>query len=200
MALRSAAVASRRRDGRARRRREAPRPASFGPAALAVRKATHRSARRGVGGHREAAVQCAWRTSTSSLQLQAAIAATRSNGGVTTDFAWAIREAAEILVQLFHPDDAASRRGVLGWARPCDAGGRGSLAGHRARPAGRRDHHAAGAGQWPQARRRDGCARRRQARKLRARCWPSRRSGGRLTEEPPKKSLWSPQRIVNVVA
>ena len=40
----------------------------------------------------------------------------------TPDFAWALREAGDILVRLFAPDDAASGRGMLGGARPQDPG------------------------------------------------------------------------------
>ncbi len=81
-----------------------PRPASFGEAALAVRKTAHRTLHE-VSQNIE---KLQFNVSIAHIHefaasLQAALAATRSNGGVPAELAWAIREAAEILVQLFHP-------------------------------------------------------------------------------------------------
>ena len=139
-------------------------------------------ARASVRGHREAALQrlrrphlrvrqCARRGRSARSQQRAA----------TPDFAWAVREAADILVRLFHPM-------MPHLAEECWAAlGHDTLVAQsawpdgRARPAGREHHHAAGAGQRQEARRRD----RRRATpptpKSRLPCWRSMRYNGRST-------------------
>src|SRR5262249_35724579 len=82
----------------------AARPSEFSDAALAVRKAAHRALANVTDDIEKLRVnrwvahiyECA-------NALSAAIGEVASNGGVTPDFAWAMREAADILVILFHP-------------------------------------------------------------------------------------------------
>ena len=50
--------------------------------------------------------------------LIAAVDESAANGGVTPDFAWAIKEASRHPGAAVPPDDAASGRGMLGRARP----------------------------------------------------------------------------------
>ena len=73
----------------------------FGAPALTMRKACARRAGEGVGRDREAAFQ---RLRRAHLRVrQCALLALSDNRAPTPDFAWAMREAAGILVRLFHP-------------------------------------------------------------------------------------------------
>ena len=107
LALRAAAVAADRR-GRPRSpsRRPAERPAAFGEPALALRKAAHGALAKVSGRDREAALQRLRRPHLRVRQC-ARLGHWRRCGqrrnAATPDFAWAVREAADILVRLFHP-------------------------------------------------------------------------------------------------
>ncbi|MFL6935966.1 MAG: leucine--tRNA ligase, partial [Xanthobacteraceae bacterium] len=82
----------------------ASRPAEFGDAALAVRKAAHRAlANVSEDIEKLRFNRCVAHIYECANALNAAIGDVGSNGGVTPDFAWAMREAADILVMLFHP-------------------------------------------------------------------------------------------------
>jgi leucyl-tRNA synthetase len=84
--------------------RDAARPARFGEAALSVRKASHGALTKvseDIGKLRFNL--CVAQVYELTSTLQTALAGIKRNGGLPADFAWAIREAAEILVQLFHP-------------------------------------------------------------------------------------------------
>jgi leucyl-tRNA synthetase len=82
----------------------ASRPAEFGEAALAVRKAAHRAlANVSEDIEKLRFNRCVAHIYECANALSAAIGEVGSNGGVTPDFAWAMREAADILVLLFHP-------------------------------------------------------------------------------------------------
>jgi leucyl-tRNA synthetase len=82
----------------------ASRPTDFGEAALGVRKATHRALHEVSQNIEKLRFNVAIaHVHEFAATLQAALAANRTEDGVTPDLAWAIREAAEILVQLFHP-------------------------------------------------------------------------------------------------
>ncbi|MFL4978174.1 MAG: class I tRNA ligase family protein, partial [Xanthobacteraceae bacterium] len=84
--------------------RPASRPAEFGDAALAVRKAAHRAlANVSEDIEKLRFNRCVAHIYECANALNAAIGDVGSNGGVTPDFAWAMREAADILVMLFHP-------------------------------------------------------------------------------------------------
>jgi leucyl-tRNA synthetase len=82
----------------------ATRPAAFGAPALAVRKAAHGALAKvseDIGKLRFN--RCVAHIYELANSLSAAIGDIGGNGGVTPDFAWAMREAAGILVKLFHP-------------------------------------------------------------------------------------------------
>ncbi|MFL4971232.1 MAG: leucine--tRNA ligase, partial [Xanthobacteraceae bacterium] len=84
--------------------RPASRPPEFGDAALAVRKAAHRAlASVSEDIEKLRFNRCVAHIYECANALNAAIGDVGSNGGVTPDFAWAMREAADILVMLFHP-------------------------------------------------------------------------------------------------
>ena len=97
-----------------------PRPAQFGEAALALRKAAHTRARRASTDDIE---QLHFNRCVAHLyELANALqrrSASRPRPAPTPDLALRrCARPAEILVQLIAPDDAASRRGMLGGARP----------------------------------------------------------------------------------
>ncbi len=79
-------------------------PANFGPEALALRKAAH-----GALAKVSADIEklhfnvCVAHIYEFANALQASFGSIVGNGGVTPDYAWAAREAADILVRLFHP-------------------------------------------------------------------------------------------------
>jgi len=80
------------------------RPAQFTPGALAVRKAAHAAlARVGEDIEKLRLNRCVAHIYEFANALQASFTAVASNGGVTPDYARAVREAGDILVQLFHP-------------------------------------------------------------------------------------------------
>jgi len=82
----------------------AMRPAAFDAPALAVRKAAHGALAKvseDIGKLRFN--RCVAHIYEIANALNAAIGDIGGNGGVTPDFAWAMREAAGILVKLFHP-------------------------------------------------------------------------------------------------
>ena len=83
---------------------DAPRPASFGPEALALRKAAHLA----LAKVSESIEKLHFNVCVAHLYefanaLQTSFGSVEGNGGVTPDYAWAVREAADILVRLFHP-------------------------------------------------------------------------------------------------
>ena len=82
----------------------AARPNSFGEAALAVRKAAHAALAKvsdDIGRLRFNL--CVAQIYELTNSLQTTLAGIKRNGDLAADFAWALREAGEILVQLFHP-------------------------------------------------------------------------------------------------
>ncbi|MGA2124511.1 MAG: leucine--tRNA ligase [Xanthobacteraceae bacterium] len=82
----------------------AGRPAEFGAPALAVRKAAHRTLYEVTQNIEKLRFNvCIAHIHELAGALQATAAAARSNGGVTPELSWAIREAMEILVRLFNP-------------------------------------------------------------------------------------------------
>jgi len=79
-------------------------PQEFGEAALLVRKAAHRAA----ASVSDAIDKLHFNVCVAYIHkfynvLSEAIGNVAANGGVTPDFAWAMREAADILVKVFHP-------------------------------------------------------------------------------------------------
>jgi leucyl-tRNA synthetase len=81
-----------------------PRPNGFDDAALAVRKAAHRAlAKVSDDIARLRFNPCVAQIYELTNSLQTTLAAVKGNGNVPADLAWALREAGEILVQLFHP-------------------------------------------------------------------------------------------------
>ena len=85
----------------------ADRPAEFRPTALAVRKAAHGALAKVSDAieklHFNVGIAHIYEFA-AALQSALAEAGTgKANGGVGPDLAWAVREAADILVQLFHP-------------------------------------------------------------------------------------------------
>src|SRR6202043_3401835 len=80
------------------------RPAQFGAAAMAVRKATHRALENvSADIERFRFNRCVAHIYEAANVLSAAIGEITSDAGVSPDLAWSFREAANILVQLFHP-------------------------------------------------------------------------------------------------
>ena len=82
----------------------AARPAEFGDTAQAVRKAAHGA----LAKVSDAIEKLHFNVCLAYIRefynaLNAAIGDVGANGGVPPDFAWAMREAADILVKLFHP-------------------------------------------------------------------------------------------------
>ena len=117
----------------------------------------------------------------------------------TPDFAWALREAGDILVRLFHPmmpHLAEECWAALGHKTLVSHAG---LAAGRARSAGRKHHHPAGPDQRQEARRRH---RARDAGKaeIEAAVLALDAVKKALDGKRPKKVIVVPQRIVNVVA
>jgi leucyl-tRNA synthetase len=81
-----------------------PRPNGFDDAALAVRKAAHGAlAKVSDDIARLRFNLCVAQIYELTNSLHTALAAVKGNGNVPADLAWALREAGEILVQLFHP-------------------------------------------------------------------------------------------------
>jgi leucyl-tRNA synthetase len=82
----------------------ATRPAAFGESALAVRKAAHGAlARVSEDVERLRFNRCVAHIYELANALGAAIGNVESDRNLTPDFAWAMREAADILIKLFHP-------------------------------------------------------------------------------------------------
>jgi leucyl-tRNA synthetase len=80
-----------------------PRPAQFGDTALAVRKAVHGAlAKTSEDIEKLRFNRCVAHIYECANALQAAVPS-KDKDGVAPDLAWAIREAADILVRLFHP-------------------------------------------------------------------------------------------------
>ena len=83
------------------------RPAAFGPAALAVRKAAHGALAKVSDAieklHFNVGVAHIYEFAAALQSALAEAGSGQANGGVGPDLAWALREAADILVQLFHP-------------------------------------------------------------------------------------------------
>jgi leucyl-tRNA synthetase len=79
-------------------------PATFGPEALALRKAAHGALAKVSESIEKLHFNvCVAHIYEFANALQASFGSVEGNGGVTPDYAWAVREAAEILVRLFHP-------------------------------------------------------------------------------------------------
>jgi leucyl-tRNA synthetase len=79
-------------------------PATFCPEALALRKAAHGALAKVSESIEKLHFNvCIAHIYEFSNTLQASFGSVEGNGGVTPDYAWAVREAAEILVRLFHP-------------------------------------------------------------------------------------------------
>jgi leucyl-tRNA synthetase len=88
--------------GEAAKTAPSARPAQFGADALALRKAAHRAlVEVGDGIEKLRLNRCVAHIYEFANALQAALA--KRDGPAAPDLAWALREAAEILVQLFHP-------------------------------------------------------------------------------------------------
>jgi leucyl-tRNA synthetase len=84
--------------------RDAPRPNSFGDSALAVRKASHGALAKVSDDIAKLRFNlCVAQVYELTNALQAALAGVDRNGKLPADVAWALREAGETLVQLFHP-------------------------------------------------------------------------------------------------
>jgi leucyl-tRNA synthetase len=84
--------------------RDAGRPNDFGETALAVRKAAHGALAKVSDDIAKLRFNlCVAQVYELTNSLQAALAGIKRNGPLPADFAWVLREAAEILVQLFHP-------------------------------------------------------------------------------------------------
>jgi leucyl-tRNA synthetase len=83
---------------------DAPRPAEFSPAATAIRKAAHTAlARVSEDIERLRFNRCVAHIYEFANALQSAPAKLAGNGGIEEDAAFALREASDILVQLFNP-------------------------------------------------------------------------------------------------
>jgi leucyl-tRNA synthetase len=83
---------------------EGARPAQFGAAALTLRKASHGALAKVSESIEKLHFNvCVAHIYEFANALQASFGAVEGNGGVTPDYAWAAREAADILVRLFHP-------------------------------------------------------------------------------------------------
>ncbi|HML14216.1 MAG TPA: leucine--tRNA ligase, partial [Xanthobacteraceae bacterium] len=82
----------------------APRPNHFDDAALAVRKAAHGALAKVSDDIAKLRFNvCVAQIYELTNSLQTALAGVKGNGNLPADLAWALREAGEILVQLFHP-------------------------------------------------------------------------------------------------
>ncbi|HEX2216055.1 MAG TPA: leucine--tRNA ligase, partial [Xanthobacteraceae bacterium] len=81
-----------------------PPPAAFGEAALALRKATHGALSKVSEDIEKLRFnRCVAHIYEFANTLQATLSTSVGNGGLPSDLAWALREAAEVLVQLSHP-------------------------------------------------------------------------------------------------
>jgi leucyl-tRNA synthetase len=84
--------------------RDASRPNSIGEAALTIRKASHGALAKVSDDIAKLRFNlCVAQVYELTNALQAALAGVDRNGKLPADVAWALREAGEILVQLFHP-------------------------------------------------------------------------------------------------
>jgi leucyl-tRNA synthetase len=84
--------------------RPAERPASFGGPALAVRKAAHGALDKVSGGIEKLHFNvCLAQIREFTNALAEAVAAAQAGGAPAPDLAWALHEAATILISLFHP-------------------------------------------------------------------------------------------------
>jgi leucyl-tRNA synthetase len=84
--------------------RDASRPNSVGEAALAIRKASHGALAKVSDDIAKLRFNlCVAQVYELTNALQAALAGVDRNGKLPADVAWALREAGETLVQLFHP-------------------------------------------------------------------------------------------------
>jgi leucyl-tRNA synthetase len=84
--------------------KSASRPRNFGDAALAVRKAAHAALAKVSDDVAKLRFNlCVAQIYELTNALQATLAGVKGNGDLPSDLAWALREAGEILVQLFHP-------------------------------------------------------------------------------------------------
>jgi len=84
--------------------RDAGRPNDFGATALSVRKAAHGALAKVSDDIAKLRFNlCVAQVYELTNSLQAALAGLKGNGRLPADFAWALREAVEILVQLFYP-------------------------------------------------------------------------------------------------
>jgi leucyl-tRNA synthetase len=82
----------------------APPPRNFDDAAAAVRKAAHGALAKVSDDIAKLRFNlCVAQIYELTNSLQATLAGVKGNGSVSSDLAWALREAGEILVQLFHP-------------------------------------------------------------------------------------------------
>jgi leucyl-tRNA synthetase len=82
----------------------APRPGNFVDATLAVRKAAHGALAKVSDDIAKLRFNvCVAQIYELTNSLQASLAGVKGNGNLPDDLAWALREAGEILVQLFHP-------------------------------------------------------------------------------------------------
>jgi leucyl-tRNA synthetase len=82
----------------------APRPNQFSDSALAIRKAAHGAlAKVSEDVEKLRFNRCVAHVYEFANALQGALTALGRNGGTPPDVAWALREAADIMVQLFHP-------------------------------------------------------------------------------------------------
>ena len=82
----------------------ASRPGEFGDAALVVRKAAHRALAKVSGEIEKLHFNvCVAHIYEFANVLQTAMSEAGNRGAIGPDFAWAVRESANILVQLFHP-------------------------------------------------------------------------------------------------
>jgi leucyl-tRNA synthetase len=83
---------------------DTPKPTSFSPEALALRKAAHLALSKVSESIEELHFNvCVAHLYEFANALQTSFGSVEGNGGVTPDYAWAVREAADILVRLFHP-------------------------------------------------------------------------------------------------
>jgi leucyl-tRNA synthetase len=84
--------------------KSAPRPRNFGDVALMVRKAAHGALAKVSDDIAKLRFNlCVAQIYELTNSLQATLARVKGNGNLPNDLAWALREAGEILVQLFHP-------------------------------------------------------------------------------------------------
>ena len=177
----------------------AERPAQFGEAALALRKAAHGA----LSKVSDAIEKLHFNVAVAHLyEFANAFASSigSQESAPTPDYRWAVREAAEILVKLFHPmmpHLAEECWAALGHKTLLATR---ALAGAGAGAAGREHDHAAGAGQRQEARRRHGAARRHERRRSRSAVLALEAVQRALEGKPPKKVIVVPGRIVNVVA